>query len=64
MNKESLSKAKEIIIKALIESDIEIIDKLELALNTNLFLNEEKYDNNIKVLRKANNRPLYEDSNE
>lgn len=61
MNKESLSKAKEIIIKALIESDIEIIDKLELALNTNLFLNEEKYGNNIKVLRKANNRPLYEE---
>lgn len=58
MNKESLIKAKEIIIKALLESNIELIDKIEIALNTNLFLNEEKYEKNIKVLRKENNRPL------
>lgn len=58
MDKESLIKAKEIIIKALLESNIELIDKIEIALNTNLFLNEEKYENNIKVLRKENNRPL------
>lgn len=58
MDKESLIKAKEIIIKALLESNIELIDKIEIALNTNLFLNEEKYEKNIKVLRKENNRPL------
>jgi hypothetical protein len=58
MDKESLIKAKEIIIKALLESNIELIDKIEIALNTNLFLNEEKYESNIKVLRKENNRPL------
>lgn len=58
MDKESLIKAREIIIKALMESDMEMLDKLEIALNTNLFLNEEKYESNIKVLRKENNRPL------
>lgn len=58
MDKESIIKAKEIIIKAVLSSDIELIDKIEIALNTNLFLNEEKYENNIKVLRKENNRPL------
>jgi hypothetical protein len=58
MDKESLIKAKEIIIKALLSSDIELIDKIEIALNTNLFLNEEKYESNIKGLRKENNRPL------
>ena len=58
MDKESLIKAREIIIKALMESDMELLDKLEIALNTNLFLNEEKYEENIKVLRKANKRPL------
>lgn len=58
MDKESLIKAKEIIIEALLESNIELIDKIEIALNTNLFLNEEKYESNIKVLRKENNRPL------
>lgn len=58
MDKESLIKAKEIIIKALLESNIELIDKIEIALNTNLFLNGEKYESNIKVLRKENNRPL------
>lgn len=58
MDKESLIKAKEIIIEAILNSDIELIDKIEIALNTNLFLNEEKYEKNIKVLRKENNRPL------
>jgi len=52
MNKESLIKAREIIIKVLIESDINIIDKLELAINLNVLLNEENYEHDIKVLRK------------
>ena len=54
MNKESLIKAREIIIQSLSESNINNLDKLELMLNINNFLQENKYEENIKVLVKKN----------
>lgn len=53
MNKESLEKAKDIIIQSLDNSDIIPQDKLELMLNISKVLDEEKYEENIKVLRKG-----------
>ena len=54
MNKESLIKAREIIIQSLSESNINNLDKLELMLNINNFLQENEYEENIKVLVKKN----------
>ena len=61
MKKESLIKLREVIIKAVLEYDdptVEDIEKLEVALNERLFLHEDKYENNIKVLSKENKRPF------
>lgn len=52
MNKESLIKAREVIIQSLSESNINNLDKLELMLNINNFLQENEYEENIKVLAK------------
>ena len=54
MNKESLIKVREIIIQSLSESNINNLDKLELMLNLNNFLQENEYEENIKVLVKKN----------
>lgn len=56
MKKESLIKAREIIMQSLSESNINNLDKLELMLNVNHFLQENEYENNIKVLVKNNKR--------
>jgi len=58
MNKESLIKAREIIIQSLSESNINNLDKLELMLNLNNFLQENEYEENIKVLVKKINREV------
>lgn len=55
MNKESLIKARELIIDTLNKSDINKIDKIELMINLYLFLNEDEYDYSIKVLEKSIN---------
>lgn len=52
MNKDSLIKAKEIIINVLDGSDIITQDKLELIINLDKFLNEDEYQNNIETLQK------------
>ncbi|HHX66625.1 MAG TPA: hypothetical protein GX708_01030 [Gallicola sp.] len=54
MNKESLIKARELLISVLSNSEINDIDKLELMLNINKFLQENEYEENIKVLVKKN----------
>ena len=54
MNKESLIEAREIIIQSLSESNINNLDKLELMLNINKFLDEKEYEENIKILVKKN----------
>ena len=53
VDKESLKKAKDIIISSLENSNINQMDKVELMLNISNFLNEEEYKNNIKTLRKV-----------
>ena len=52
MNKESLRKAKDVIIKAVFNLNITAEDKTELMINLSHFLNENSYDKRIKVLRK------------
>ena len=56
MDKESLILARELIIKLLDEQkEINKVDKLELMMNLTQFLDEEQYDDTIKVLRKNQN---------
>ena len=52
MNKESLEEAIEKCSEAIINSNINTIDKLELLNNISQFLNSKKYEENIKVLRR------------
>lgn len=51
MNKESLIKARKIILKAFSESDIPLLDKLELMNNVNILLREDHYQEDMKVLK-------------
>lgn len=53
MKKESLIKAKEIIIKGLSNSKINNEDKAELMINLFTLLND--YENSIKILMKKQN---------
>lgn len=53
MNKESLIKAKELITKELLKSDIFEPDMLELVMNISRVLEPGEYENNIKVLSKV-----------
>ena len=52
MNKESLIKAKEKILFYLTDINIDVVDKAELIINLYQFLDENQYENNIKVLKK------------
>lgn len=52
MNKESLKKAREIIIKTLDKTDIIAQDRIELMYNIYCLLDETKYEENIKLLKK------------
>ena len=54
MNEESLVKARDEIIKALEKADIDNADRLELIINIYHFLDEKKYESNIKTLRLRN----------
>jgi hypothetical protein len=57
MDKESLERAREILVVAL-NSDpkIHVVDKVELMMNVDKFLDPNEYENNIKVLRKERNQ--------
>lgn len=50
MNKESLEKVKDEIIKVLENTDIDIVDKAELMINLVHLL--ENYEKSIKILQK------------
>lgn len=50
MNKESLELVKSKLVDVLENSNIDSVDKMELALNIWLFLEPDLYDDNIKVL--------------
>ena len=52
MDKESLIKARELIIKVLDDSKIKRQDKAELIMNLWLLLDEENYEHDIDVLRR------------
>lgn len=52
MNSQSLKRAREIIISALYNSNINAQDKAELMINITSLLNENTYDKQIKALRK------------
>lgn len=54
MEKESLTEARTIILEKILASKIKQIDKVELALNLDHFLGN--YDENIKVLKKTQNK--------
>lgn len=57
MKNSSLNEATEIIIEALDKSNkIDNIDKTELMLNIKLFLKENEYRENVKVLSKRRNK--------
>lgn len=56
MKNSSLNEATEIIIEALDKSNkIDNIDKTELMLNIKLFLKENEYRENVKILKKVRN---------
>lgn len=52
MTKESLEKVQNKVADILNETDIPTIDKVELLINLIHFLDPDKYENNIKTLRK------------
>ena len=58
MDKKSLEIATNIIINAIAETEMEITDRIELMINLREFLKPTKYEENIKVLRKENNKSL------
>lgn len=58
MNKESLIQAKSVIISALEKSKIQENDKMELVINLYHFLDEDKYNRNIRVLRQEDDKQI------
>ena len=52
MNKESLIRARELVLNVINGSDIMDYDKLELLINLNIYLNYENYEEDTKVLMK------------
>ena len=61
MNKDSLELVKSKLVDVLEDSNIDSVDKMELALNIWLFLEPELYDDNIKVLSKYGKRRVLND---
>ena len=56
MNKESLIKARDLIIEALEKSEITQRDKVELMLNLMILLDEENYEEDIQTLQLTDRR--------
>lgn len=52
MDKESLKKAREILVKGLDNAKMNPQDRAELLLNLWLLLDEDTYEHNIDVLRR------------
>ena len=55
MTKETLMKARDLLVDTLDKSNIDIVDKVELMTNLWLYLNPTEYENNNKVLQKSIN---------
>ena len=58
MEKESLEKAREIIVSNLLKSNLDIVDRAELIMNLDKFLNPVEYEKNIKILVKYKNNVI------
>lgn len=54
MKQESLDKALKVVVEAILNSDIEELDKIELAMNLMQFLNN--YNNDVRELQMINCR--------
>lgn len=52
MDKESLIKAREMVLRVINGLDILDYDKIELLINLNIYLNPENYEDDTKVLMK------------
>lgn len=52
MNKESLIKAREMVLRVINGLEILDYDKIELLINLNTYLNPENYEDDTKVLMK------------
>lgn len=58
MNKESLEIVQDKVVNLLNNTNIDIVDKVELLINLVSFLNPDEYDENIKILQKKNNNDI------
>lgn len=56
MEIESLKKVQDKVFELVDDTSIPIIDRAELLINLISFLDPEEYENNIKVLRKEQER--------
>ena len=56
MKKESLEKARNVIIERIINSNLSKEDKVELMINIYNFLQPNDYEKNIKILNKERGR--------
>ena len=53
MYRESLERAREILAQVLlVEEQINLVDKMELVMNVEKFLDPDSYDHNIQTLEK------------
>lgn len=59
MEKESLKKARNVILTALVNSNINLQDKTELIINISNLLDEAYYDGDIKSLQKKRHEDKY-----
>lgn len=55
MNKESLNKTLRMILLHLKDLGINSSDKMELMINISNFLDENKYEENVKILKRSDN---------
>ena len=53
MDKKSLYKTLRMILLHIKDLGIDETDKIELIINISNFLDEEKYENNVKILQKG-----------
>lgn len=58
MNKESLEIVQDKVVNLLNNTNIDIVDKVELLINLVSFLNPDEYDENIKILQKKRNNDI------
>lgn len=64
MKKESLIRAKTLLMSTLINSDINQQDKLELMVNIYNLLDEMSYESDIKTLQRKRHKDKYDSNNQ